>query len=88
MYLTEGSRSIPKLIAIESESGEVLGTWGSRPLAAQQAFDEMKANGIEKDVILEQMQRLYNADRSLSLQKEFEDLITLWGKGRSAAARG
>ncbi len=53
MYLTEGSRSIPKLIAIESESGEVLGTWGSRPLAAQQAFDEMKANGIEKDVILE-----------------------------------
>lgn len=88
MYLTEGSRSIPKLIAIESESGEVLGIWGSRPLAAQQAFDEMKANGIEKDVILEQMQRWYNADRSLSLQKEFEDLITLWGKGRSAAARG
>ena len=85
-YLTNGARSIPKLIAIDTASGEVLGIWGSRPKAAQDAFEEMKAKGVEKDIILEQMQRWYNADKSMSLQVEFEGLITEWGKGRLAAA--
>lgn len=85
-YLTNGARSIPKLIAIDTGSGEVLGTWGSRPKAAQVAFEEMKAKGIDRDTILEQMQRWYNADRSTSLQKEFEGLIDQWSKGRTAAA--
>lgn len=85
-YLTDGARSIPKLIAIDTASGDVLGTWGSRPKAAQEAFEEMKANGIDKDVILEQMQRWYNADKSMSLQVEFEGLVAEWGKGRLAAA--
>lgn len=85
-YLTNGARSIPKLIAIDTASGEVLGIWGSRPKAAQDAFEEMKAKGVEKDITLEQMQRWYNADKSMSLQVEFEGLITEWGKGRLAAA--
>lgn len=85
-YLTNGARSIPKLIAIDTGSGEVLGTWGSRPKTAQGAFEEIKAKGIEKDTILEQMQRWYNADRSASLQIEFEGLIDQWSKGRTAAA--
>ena len=85
-YLTDGARSIPKLIAIDDETGDVLGTWGSRPLAAQNAYEDLKAKGIEKDAILERMQKWYNADRSVSLQNEFEDLIKEWGKGRSAAA--
>lgn len=88
LYLTDGSRSIPKLIAIDDESGDVLGTWGSRPLAAQLAFEDMKARGIDKDTILEQMQRWYNSDRSVAVQKEFEDLIKQWGESRSVAARG
>lgn len=88
LYLTDGSRSIPKLIAIDDESGDVLGTWGSRPLAAQLAFEDMKARGIDKDAILEQMQRWYNSDRSVAVQKEFEDLIKQWGESRSVAARG
>lgn len=87
-YLTDGARSIPKLIAIDDESGDVLGTWGSRPLAAQLAFQDMKARGIDKDSILEQMQRWYNSDRSVAVQKEFEDLIKQWGESRSVAARG
>ena len=87
-YLTDGARSIPKLIAIDDESGDVLGTWGSRPLAAQLAFEDMKARGIDKDTILEQMQRWYNSDRSVAVQKEFEDLIKQWGEGRWVAARG
>lgn len=85
-YLTDGSRSIPKLIAIDDGTGDVLGTWGSRPMAAQNAYEDLKAKGIENDAILEQMQRWYNADRSVSLQNEFEDLIKEWGRGRSAAA--
>ena len=78
--------TLTRLIAIDTASGEVLGIWGSRPKAAQDAFEEMKAKGVEKDIILEQMQRWYNADKSMSLQVEFEGLITEWGKGRLAAA--
>ena len=37
-FLTNGSRSIPKLIAIDRRSGDILGTWGPRPKLAQDLF--------------------------------------------------
>ncbi len=82
-YLTDGARSIPKLIAIDVETDEVLGTWGARPAAAQSLFATMKSGGTAKSVILEEMQRWYNADKTASIQSEFEELLKEWGKGRS-----
>ncbi|MBK7934888.1 MAG: thioredoxin family protein [Acidobacteria bacterium] len=73
-WLTNGARSIPKLIAIDTSSGKVLGTWGSMPKAARVACEDVKANGIDKDTILEQLQRWCSADRSMSIQVEFERL--------------
>lgn len=78
-YLTNGARSIPKLIAVDAETFELLGTWGARPLAAQKLFAEMKAGGVEKAGILEEMQRWYNNDKGRSLQREFESLLSVWG---------
>src|SRR6476620_5284051 len=52
-FLTEGARSIPKLIAIDRNSGDVLGTWGPRPKTAQKLFSEQRSLCIEKPVILE-----------------------------------
>jgi hypothetical protein len=40
-YLTDGSRSIPKLVAF-SDDGEELFTWGPRPEGARQRFAELK----------------------------------------------
>ncbi|MFN6964206.1 MAG: thioredoxin family protein [Pyrinomonadaceae bacterium] len=82
-FLTNGARSIPKLIALDAAAFAVLGTWGARPSAAQRLFEELKAQGVDKPVILEQIQRWYNADRTVSLQNEFVDLIAEW---QSAAA--
>ena len=77
-YLTNGARSIPKLIALDAETFEVLGTWGARPANAQKLFNDLKHQGTEKPAIMEQLQRWYNADKSESLQTEFEDLLHIW----------
>ncbi|CAN5446485.1 thioredoxin family protein [soil metagenome] len=85
-FLTNGTRSIPKLIALDSESLEVLGSWGPRPAAAQEFFAKMTSNGTEKAVILEEMQRWYNADKGQSIQHEFAKLLSGWEHNHTAAA--
>ena len=77
-FLTGGARSIPKLIAMDAETLEVLGTWGARPTAAQELFKDLKEQGIQKPAILEQIQRWYNDDRSRSIQREFIELLKRW----------
>ncbi|HYP51631.1 MAG TPA: thioredoxin family protein [Pyrinomonadaceae bacterium] len=37
-YLTNGARAIPKLICLDAETFEEIGTWGSRPQAAYDVF--------------------------------------------------
>lgn len=85
-FLTDGARSIPKLIALDAGTLEVLGTWGSRPAPAQDLFNKMKADGTEKAVILEEMQRWYNADKTGSLQREFEIRLGEWNTEKAAVA--
>lgn len=86
LFLTNGARSIPKLIALDAETLEVLGTWGSRPAVAQQLFTGLKAEGVEKAAILEHIQRWYNGDRGKSLQEEFAVLIGIWSRELALAA--
>lgn len=74
-FLTNGGRSIPKLICLDAESLEVLGTWGPRPFAAQAYFESMKVAGLEKPVMMEELQRWYNADRHSSIQADFEAFL-------------
>lgn len=77
-YLTNGGRSIPKLIAVDAESFEEIGQWGPRPAEAMEMFAKLKAEGIEKDAILEQIQRWYLADAGIAIQKEFRILVEKW----------
>ena len=79
-YLTNGSRAIPKLICLDAETLEEIGTWGSRPKAADALFKELKAQGLEKPAIIEKIIRWYNEDKTESLQKEFEELLKIWAK--------
>lgn len=74
-FLTNGARSIPKLAMLDADTLEVLGSWGARPAPAQTLFEEMKTNRTEKAVILEEMQRWYNFDKTRSLQHEFAKLV-------------
>ncbi len=74
-HLTNGGRSIPKLICLEKESLKEVFTWGPRPEAIQQTvleLKEKKASPMEKAEIVH---KWYTADKTLSLQKELETLI-------------
>lgn len=78
-YLTNGSRSIPKLVAFDAE-GNQLGEWGPRPQALTTFFQEQKAAGVEKPKIYEQLQLWYSRDRGKTIVQEFAQLIRQWGK--------
>jgi len=77
-YLTNGARAIPKLICLNAETLEEIGTWGSRPAAADRLFKELKAKGLEKSEIIKQIIRWYNDDHTASLQAEFEKILPEW----------
>jgi hypothetical protein len=74
-YLTDGARSIPKLIALDVETLDVIFTWGARPAAAGALFKQRKAEGFDKPVIMEELQRWYNADHGHSVQRELAALV-------------
>lgn len=76
-YLTNGiSRSIPKLIAADPETGEELFNWGPRPAALQQSFYGMRQEGLPYDEIKEELQRWYNKDKTVAVQTEIAALAS------------
>jgi hypothetical protein len=85
-FLTDGSRSIPKLIAIDRRSSDILGAWGPRPKLAQDLFYEQKSSGVEQHTIHENLQRWYLTDRGRSLQNEIAELAEVWSGSPLAKA--
>lgn len=79
-YLTNGGRSIPKLIALEAETLKQIGTWGPRPEPAQQLFMEMKRQELPFKELAEKLHTWYAKDRSQTLQNEFKHLLRKWAK--------
>ena len=85
-YLTYNARSIPKLIALDAETLEEIGTWGPRPAPSMDLFIELRARGLEKPLIMENLQRWYIADKNQTIQTEFEKLLEDWQEPQAAAA--
>jgi len=87
-YLTYNARSIPKLICLDAETLEEVGTWGPRPQAAMDYFYQMREQGIEKPQMMENLQRWYLQDDEQSIQNEFENLLDEWTakSGKAIAA--
>ncbi len=71
-FLTNGGRSIPKLIRIDTETNEVIGTWGPRPTSVQEKVIQLKSEGKE---YAEEIHKWYAKDKGLLLQKEISELI-------------
>tara|TARA_B110000046_G_scaffold28052_1_gene28880 strand:- start:206666 stop:207286 length:621 start_codon:yes stop_codon:yes gene_type:complete len=80
-FLTNGGRSIPKLIALDTTSLKVIGTWGPRPDTAQFMVTEFKKieNGDYSEFVKE-VQLWYAKDKTLSMQKELIELLKAWNK--------
>ena len=85
-FLTNGTRSIPVLIAIDTATYNVLGRWSARPRKAQDYFTALKSQGLDKPAINEKLQRWYNDDKGRSLQLEIAELAQNWVGERSAAS--
>lgn len=74
-FLTNGAKSIPKLIMIDNHSGEVLDTFGPRPSDATQLVLDYKAeHGVLTPEFKEELQHWYNADKG---QNTINDLLKL-----------
>lgn len=75
-FLTEGSRSIPKLIAVDKNSRDVLFTWGPRPAVAQQMMVDQKHNPtLSSEEFKKSLHLWYARDKGASTEKELVDLI-------------
>jgi len=74
MYLTDGKRSIPKLIALDENLNEIF-IWGPRPQKAQEYFDNLKNQGLVKEEIIKEIHSWYAKDKCQSLENEFIELI-------------
>ncbi len=79
-YLTNGtSRSIPKLIALDTETLEELGTWGPRPKVIQDRFVEMVADStMSNDDVKRELHLWYARDKGAGIQAEFLDILDNW----------
>ena len=78
-YLTNGGRSIPKLVCLDAETLDELGSWGPRPAEAQQkAMQWKKDESISKEEWAEKLHKWYASDKTEQLQDEFEELIGGW----------
>ena len=73
-YLTNGTRSIPKLVVFDAEGNERF-SWGPRPMEVQKLFEQWKAEGIVKPELYEKLHLWYSKDKGKSIEKEILHLI-------------
>ena len=75
MFLTNGGKSIPKLIMIDNTTGDVVNTFGPRPAVATKFVADYKAeHGVLTPEFKESLQTWYNLDKG---QSTIADLIAL-----------
>lgn len=76
-FLTNGSRSIAKLIVLDNASEEVIATYGPRPTTATALVNDYKAkHGGLTPEFKEELQKWYNKDKG---QTVIADLVLLLG---------
>ncbi len=73
-YLTDGSKSIPKLIVRDS-NGNDLFIWGPRPKKTQEMFLKAKETSTDITALKVALQEWYNEDKGVEIQKEITQLL-------------
>lgn len=75
-YLTNGGKSIPKLI-VRDEEGNDLFTWGPRPKEAQELVIKQKDLDLSADEKYANVLKWYLKDKGQSIQNEIIELMNL-----------
>jgi len=80
-FLTNGGKSIPKIIVLDAQTRKVLGSWGPRPAEVQQMVMETKeelASMTDKaakqqryQALVTKAQKWYARDKTRRIQQEF-----------------
>lgn len=74
LFLTNGGRSIPKLIALDKDNN-VIDSWGPRPtIATKMVADYKEKNGALDPAFKQDLQVWYNKDKGKSVQEDFVNL--------------
>lgn len=75
-FLTNGGRSIPKLIIVNADNHEVLAAWGPRPEGATRLIKEFKAKfGVVNEEAKTELQKWYLHDKGLSTMEEITKIM-------------
>jgi hypothetical protein len=78
-YLTNGGRSIPILVCLESAMLEPLGHFGPRPSPAQQIVADFKENPVgTRNEMVEKLHSWYAKDKTLTTQHELAGAMRSW----------
>jgi Thioredoxin len=76
LFLTNETKSIPKLIIIDKATNEVVNDFGPRPQGAKQLILDYKAtHGIVDETAKIELQKWYLQDKGISTQKEIVELL-------------
>ena len=76
LFLTNDTKSIPKLIILDKETGEVLTDFGPRPVEAKQLIMDYKAtHGVVDETAKIELQKWYLANKGVAIQQEILALI-------------
>ncbi len=77
-FLTNGARAIPKLIMIDKQTQEVIGTYGPRPSTVVKIVDDFKQlHGKITPEFKEDLQRWYNKDKGQTIMEDLIGLLQL-----------
>ena len=76
LFLTNKSRSIPKLIMIDTETGDVLNSYGPRPSEATSLVSRYIAKyGILTPAFKEDLQHWYNNDKGQNIIEDVTNML-------------
>jgi hypothetical protein len=83
-FLTNGGRAIPKFILLDAQTGDVLGHWGPRPVAAQAIMNVFKADAKNmneadrakrKEEAEIELHTWYARNKGVDTQREFGEAV-------------
>ncbi|MEM8506948.1 MAG: thioredoxin family protein [Bacteroidota bacterium] len=78
LFLTNGTQSIPKLIALDAQNNTVLGDWGPRSSAATAMVNTFKAeHGKLSPEFKQELQLWYNKDKGKDILNDLIALLAL-----------
>lgn len=76
LYLTNGGKSIPKMIILDKNTLEVIADWGPRPADAIKLIVDYKAkHGVVDETAKADLQMWYLHDKGISTQNEIVSLL-------------